>query len=233
MMPHSPTTEQYEEGRVADELTVAIADTHAVLCESLAAYLDSEEGFRVVGATSSPVEIHGLIAASRPDVLVLGADLLGDESLMRLREITMLAKGPAVVLLMSQKDRDAATNALRLGVAGCVLKRAPLHELVDAIRSAAHGEIWISSSLLTVIFAEYRADSDMTRAREQLNQLTPRELEVLQLLVEGASRENIAAQLHLSRNTVRTHTQNLEKKLKVRSAVAAVSIALRAGLRPK
>jgi two-component system NarL family response regulator len=215
-----------------NELAVAIADTHAVLCESLAAYLDNEDGIRVVGSTSTVTDILDLIDATHPQVLLLDADLIGDNPSTHIRGVTTLARAPAVVLLMSQRDRDLATNAMRLGVTGCVLKRAPLIELLDAIRSAARGEIWISSSLLTVMFAEYRADSDMAKAREQLNQLTPRELEVLQLLVEGASREAIATRLHLSLNTVRTHTQNLEKKLRVRSAVAAVSIALRAGLRP-
>jgi DNA-binding NarL/FixJ family response regulator len=113
-----------------------------------------------------------------------------------------------------------------------VLKQAPLCELLSAIRSVAAGQMWMSPALLTVLFSEYRADADELRAREQLNRLTPRELEVLRLMVSGYNRRDIASQLHVSSDTVRTHAQSLEKKLRVHSAVAAVSIALQAGLRP-
>jgi DNA-binding NarL/FixJ family response regulator len=92
--------------------------------------------------------------------------------------------------------------------------------------------MWMSPTLLTALLSECRADADQQRAREQLNRLTPRETEVLRLMVNGHNRRQIADQLHVSSETVRTHAQSLQKKLQVHSGVAAVSLALKAGLRP-
>lgn len=212
--------------------SIVIADAHAVLCESLAAYLGRQDGLRVIDSCSSIAAVTDLVEATHPDVLLLDADLLNPIGMEHLRTITTIPRGPAVILLMTREDREATSSAMRMGVSACVLKQTPLDELVSAIRAVTAGQMWLSPALVTAMFAEYRADSEELRAREQLSRLTTRELEVLRLMVGGLGREAIGNRLHVSSNTVRTHTQNLEKKLGVHSAVAAVSIALQAGIRP-
>lgn len=219
-------------GSVRSETSVAMADSQAVLCESLAAYLTGQPDMRVIGSCGTIGAVGDLVGSTHPDVLLLDCDLLTDVGMEYIRTITSIPRGPSVILLMTREDRDVTALAMRMGVSACVLKQAPLDDLIAAIRSVAAGQMWMSPALLTAMFAEYRADSDQLRAREQLNRLTPRELEVLRLMVTGLGRNAIAERLHVSSNTVRTHAQNLEKKLKVHSAVAAVSIALQAGLRP-
>jgi DNA-binding NarL/FixJ family response regulator len=214
------------------ETTVAMADAQAVLCESLAAYLKRQAGLRVTGSCGSIAGVGDLVDSTHPDVLLLDSELLADVGMEFIHTITSIPRGPSVILLMAREDRETTALAMQMGASACVLKQAPLDDLMTAIRSVAVGQMWMSPALLTAMFAEYRADSDQLRAREQLNLLTPRELQVLKMMVAGLSRSAIAERLHVSTNTARTHAQNLEKKLKVHSAVAAVSIALQAGLRP-
>ena len=130
------------------------------------------------------------------------------------------------------EDRDAAEIAMKYGVFGFVLKVAPLQEVAEAVRWAAKNKMWVSPPLLTSILSGFRPSTDLEGARNHLKSLTKRELQVLTLMVDGLSHAQIAEQLHVSTNTVRTHTQNLQKKLNTHSGLAAVSIALEAGLRP-
>jgi DNA-binding NarL/FixJ family response regulator len=215
-----------------NETAVAIIDSHAVLRESLSAWLDTQVDIRVVGSAPSPAQAVDLVQSLRPDVVVIDGDIDPSSGSDVLRDISDTGMGPAVVLLMSDEDREAAALAMRFGVYGFVLKMAPLQEVAEAVRWAAKQKMWISPPLLTSILAGFRPSSDHFGARDSLMALTKRELQVLTLMVDGLNHTAIAGRLNVSTNTVRTHTQNLQKKLNVHSGLAAVSVALEAGLRP-
>jgi DNA-binding NarL/FixJ family response regulator len=214
------------------ETAVAIIDSHEVLCESLSAWLDTQVDIRVVGSARSPSQAVDLVTSLRPDVVIVDGDIDATTGADVLRDITASGMSPAVVLLMSDEDRDAAEVAMKYGVFGFVLKVAPLQEVAEAVRWAAKEKMWISPPLLTSILSGFRSSNDQDRARDHLKSLTKRELQVLTLMVDGLSHAQIGERLHVSTNTVRTHTQNLQKKLNTHSGLAAVSIALEAGLRP-
>ncbi|HEX4218848.1 MAG TPA: response regulator transcription factor [Acidimicrobiales bacterium] len=215
------------------ETAVAIIDSHAVLRESLSAWLDTQLDIRVVGSAPSPSQAVDLVQSLRPDVVILDGDIdPASGAADVLREITGSGMGPAIVLLMSDEDREAAALAMRFGVYGFVLKMAPLQEVAEAVRWAAKEKMWISPPLLTSILSGFRPSSEHFGARDSLMALTKRELQVLTLMVDGLNHTAIADRLNVSTNTVRTHTQNLQKKLNVHSGLAAVSVALEAGLRP-
>lgn len=214
------------------ETAVAIVDSQAVLCESLSAWLDEQVDIRVVGSASSASQAVDLVTSLRPDVVIVDGDIDATTGTDVLRDISASGMSPAVVLLMSDEDRDAADIAMKYGVLGFVLKVAPLQEVAEAVRWAAKKKMWVSPPLLTSILSGFRPSTDLERARNHLKSLTKRELQVLTLMVDGLSHAQIAEQLHVSTNTVRTHTQNLQKKLNTHSGLAAVSIALEAGLRP-
>jgi DNA-binding NarL/FixJ family response regulator len=213
------------------ETAVAIVDHQPVLCESLSAFLSGEANLRVVGSASTAAEVADLIATRRPDVLILDAEFDTAHGVDILEQIGAMPSSPAIVMLMADEDFATAGRALRMGASGFVLKAAPIRELVEAIHWAAKGQMWMSPPLLTGLLQE-RPDTGSREAKGRLALLTKRELDVLRLLVEGLSQTAISARLHVSANTVRTHSQNLQKKLGVHSAVAAVSVALDAGLRP-
>ena len=214
------------------ETAVAIVDSHGVLCESLSAWLDEQVDIRVVGSANSASQAVDLVTSLRPDVVIVDGDIDATTGADVLHDITASGMSPAMVLLMSDEDRDAAELAMKYGVFGFVLKVAPLQEVAEAVRWAAKKKMWVSPPLLTSILSGFRPSTDLEQARNHLKSLTKRELQVLTLMVDGLSHAQIAEQLHVSTNTVRTHTQNLQKKLNTHSGLAAVSIALEAGLRP-
>ncbi|HUZ09486.1 MAG TPA: response regulator transcription factor [Acidimicrobiales bacterium] len=213
------------------ETAVAIVDHQPVLCESLSVCLSSEPDLRVVGSTSTRSQLGGLVATARPDVLVYDSEFDGSDSLRTLRGVLSMPSPPAIVMLIGDGAVMSGASAIEEGVLGLVLKVAPVKELVDAVRLAAKGQMWVSPPLLTGLLS-VRLGTGRRGAKDRLSALTRRELQVLDLLVEGLGHRAIAQRLQVSANTVRTHSQNLQRKLDVHSALAAVAIALEAGIRP-
>jgi DNA-binding NarL/FixJ family response regulator len=214
-----------------NEIAVAIVNRQPVLSQSLSAHLSDQAELRVVDSASTAAELADVIAIRCPDVLVVDAEFNPADGIEILEQLQAMPCAPGVVVLIRERDRATAANALRLGAEGFVVKSAPVQDLVNAIRCVAQGQKWVSPPLLTVMLSEH-SDSEADQARQRLATLTRRELDVLTLLVEGLSQKNISARLHVSGYTVRSHSQNLQKKLGVHSAVAAVSLAHHANLVP-
>jgi DNA-binding NarL/FixJ family response regulator len=209
-------------------VTVAIVDAHSVFCESLVAHLWDQPGLRVVSSSAQATGVVEMVLSTRPDVLVI--DEGGARAVLPLANGA--TAGPAVVLMMSGIDHAMSEWAVRRGVDGIVLKESSLHDLLDAIYWVAEGKKWIAPPLLSALLVHYEGDQGPRRDRRRIARLTQREEEILALMVDGSTQREIAQQLHLSVNTVRTHSHNLQKKLNVHSALAAVSAALQEGFRP-
>jgi DNA-binding NarL/FixJ family response regulator len=206
--------------------TVVLVDDHHVLTEALTGRLESEGDLRVVGVADAPAQALDVIAARRPDVVVLDLELgQGSELIERIRQ---LHPAGMIVGMSDEQDVEAALVALRKGAVGLVLKAAPVDDLVGAIRTAARGGVWLDQEVFDVLLAAHPEPTKFGR----LSALTEREREVLSLMVEGLSYAAIAARLSLSVHTVRTHAHHLQAKLDVHSNVAAVALALSEGLRP-
>jgi DNA-binding NarL/FixJ family response regulator len=179
---------------------------------------------------SNPDQVLGIVAAWRPDVVMM--DLrLGEVSGVDLtRQITALPSPPAVVVLTAYADIAAAFDAIRAGAVGFVTKNASVEQVVSAARAAVLGGSWLPHELLGKLVAQY---TEPVGAPQLIAQLTAREHQVLSLMVSGLDRSGIAAKLHQSPNTVRTHIRNVIVKLDCHSAIEAVAVGLKAGLRPE
>ncbi|MCW2494866.1 response regulator transcription factor [Jatrophihabitans sp.] len=210
--------------------TVGIADQRPMLCDSLAEFLSREESLHFVGSVSSVTRIATFVRTYRPDVLVLDAEIDGARGLDVLATLHAMPFTPSVVMLTPEHDHEATSEAIRMGACGVVPTIASFLELVDAIHWTAQGKAWLSRAQLTDLLTEQHGPSDSNKAK--LETLTKREVQILTLLVDGLGHAAIADRLYLSANTVRTHSQNLQKKLGVHSAIAAVALALDSGLRP-
>lgn len=210
------------------DIAVAIVDAHPLFCESLVAHLSDEDGIRLVGSTTRVAEVPELLVATRPDVLVI--DEVGARDL--LPHVGGSQADPASVLMMAGIDHAMSEWAVRHGVSGIVLKESPLHDLLDAVRWVARGKKWIAPPLLSALLVHHDGDVKPEEDHRRIARLTQREEEILGLMVDGSTQREIAEHLHLSVNTIRTHSHNLQKKLDVHSALAAVSLALQEGFRP-
>lgn len=213
-------------------IRVLVAANAAIVCDALVSRLDAEPDLVPIAAPGSRAAVERYARAVGQDVVVL--DIVEgnreDEELVRaLRDGPC---NPAVVALVPYGEPALAARIVVAGATGVVLKTASANELVDAIRWTADSASWISPPLLREVIDElHRASSPI--GGKALSLLTHRELEVIQLMVDGLGRRQISDELCLSVDTVRTHMRTIMEKLEVHAATAAVSIALEAGLRPR
>jgi len=228
-------------------INLAIIDSSRMFADVLATRLGAETDMRVLRSATGPDALRQAVSHSSADV-VLGDVALFDPEWLRgpeapSAEPTGSRHGPcgdhcrpahpSVILLVEYEDGACFAAALRKGVRGFVPRDATVDELISAIHEAADGGTWIRPKALTAVLDELnRAGRQDDPAQALLANLTPREREVLACLVDGLGRKEVAKQLNLSTNTVRTHVQSILSKLDVSSCVAAVAL-VRRGAEPQ
>ncbi len=212
-------------------IRVLIVDDQALFAEALAARLSAEPDLEVLPVAHDIRRATALIATESPQVVVLDL-VLGEESgLDALDIVRRRYPDVRVVVLSGITDLDPMVTALRRGAVGWLPKTESADLVSQVIRGAAGRGGWIPPELLGEVLRRLLADGGGTDG-DDLADLTPREREVLRCMVDGLSRPEIAGRLGLSANTVRTHTQNLLAKLDAHSALEAITVAMRAGMRP-
>ncbi|MCU1488773.1 MAG: Two-component system response regulator [Acidimicrobiaceae bacterium] len=212
-------------------LLVALAVGAAIRCQALAARLSEEEGIEALELPGNPGDLLRRAINASPQVLVTDARGQGRRDDALLEVIQRLPVSVAGLVLVGERDLEFSARCLEAGALGIVLKSAPSSELVVAIRWAAAGSTWISPPLLGDVLALVRA-APKGAVDARLEQLTHREQEILQLVVDGLNRRQIATGLVVSVETVRTHMGALMNKLGVHSAIAAAAVGRQAGLQP-
>ncbi|WP_248703781.1 response regulator transcription factor [Curtobacterium sp. MWU13-2055] len=203
-------------------IRILIADDHPVVRAGLRALLDGTDGIVVAGEASTPDEAVDLAARLSPELVLMdlqfGQDLTGADATRRIRA---LDAAPYVLVLTNYDSDGDILGAVEAGASGYLLKDAPPHELVAAVRAAASGQSALAPTIAGRLMARMRAPSVS---------LSPRELEVLRLVAEGASNGAVAARLHISDATVKSHLVHVFSKLGVSSRTAAVSEARALGM---
>jgi DNA-binding NarL/FixJ family response regulator len=204
----------------ADVTTILIVDDQKLFGEALQLVLE-KDGFEVAVATSAS-EAWEMVHQMRPDVLLLDIGLPDRSGLEVGKEILDRLPGTKVVIVTSLEEPRALQEAVRLGFHGFLTKDTKLPQLVRAIRDVADGQLVVPHRLAVRRRYEGSQEADLLAS-----QLTPREREVLALLVGGANSGDIARSLSVSPNTVRTHVQSILAKLQVHSRLEAVAFASR------
>ena len=203
---------------MGDDITVVIADDHAVVRKGLRLLLDAEEGLRVVAEAGDVPDAVRLTKAHRPRVLVLDLNMPGGSSLDVIPELS--AGETSVVVLTMQDDPSFARQALQAGANGFVLKEAADDELLEAIRLAADGDTYLNPRLGAKLAAQ------PPKPEGPPDDLTEREVEVLRLIALGHTNTEIGKQLYLSTRTVETHRAHIQQKLRRNSRADLVRYAL-------
>lgn len=193
-----------------------LVDDHPIVREGLRAYLALQPGLAVVAEAGSVAEALARLEAARPDLVLLDVKLEGESGLSFLAELRRRESAVRVLLLTSFLDEDYLREALRLGAAGYLLKRAGQGALLDGIRAALRGERALDPAAAALV---------PTLGDDPLGRLTPRELEVLELLAEGLSNKAVAKRLSVGEKTVKTHVSSLLGKLGVRDRTGAALYA--------
>jgi DNA-binding NarL/FixJ family response regulator len=220
-------------------IRVLIADDQAMVREGFGALLAAQDDIAVVGVAGNGAEAVDLARRLAPDVVLMDVRmpvLDGLEATRRL--LTTRADGAAIggdrprVLILTTFDLDDYVyEALRAGASGFLLKDAPAADLVAAVRIVAAGDALLAPSITRRLIAEFAARSRPPRARpDALSALTPRETDVLRLIARGRSNAEIAAELFVAEQTVKTHIGRILAKLQLRDRAQAVVLAYESGL---
>jgi len=200
-------------------ITVLLVDDHALVRRGFRRLLEDDAALEVVGEASSGEDAVAQFAALRPRVVVMDSAMPGMSGIAATRVILEQDPGARVLMLSMHSEETLVRQALATGARGYVLKSALDLDLAAAIKKVDAGEVLVDAAI-----------SRETRPGDERTTLTPRELEVLQLICDGLSNREIAAQLGLSANTVAVHRARIMNTLGVHKTAELVMYALQHGL---
>jgi DNA-binding NarL/FixJ family response regulator len=205
---------------ISETATVVIVEDHVALRRGLELLLRDSE-CRVVGTADDARSARTLVARRRPDVAIVDINLPDGSGIDLTRALIQDNPDVGVLLYTGIDDQETLAAALDCGARGFALKAGAPEELLGAIRTVAAGEAYVDPRLRPLLLARFTT--------ERIGVLSPREREVLDLLAQGLTGEQVATRLSLSPETVRTHVRNAMDKLEAHTRVHAVAIALRQG----
>jgi DNA-binding NarL/FixJ family response regulator len=208
------------EDGMANKISVLLVDDHALVRRGFRRLLEDESDIDVRGEASDGEEAVKLAKTLRPNVVVMDCALPGVNGIAATKRILEENKNVAVLMLSMHSENTWVRQAFEAGARGYVLKNAVDLELVTAIRRVAAGEVVLDPQI----------DRLATLKGERETGLTSRELEILQLIVDGKSNKEIASQLNLSANTVAVHRANIMDALGIHKTAELVVFAIRNGL---
>jgi two-component system response regulator NreC len=211
------------------DIKVLLADDHAVLREGVRMVLDAQPGISVVAEADDGREALDLVEKLDPDVVVMDIAMPNMNGLEATRQIKRRFPRTQIVILTMHENQQYLVQIVKAGAVGCVLKRAAGTELVAAVKAAFRGESYFSPTIATMLLDDYRVrlryeDKDETEL------LTEREREILQLIAEGKTNQEIADSLTLSIKTVQTHRAHIMEKLDAHDRTDLVKHAIRMGM---
>jgi DNA-binding NarL/FixJ family response regulator len=212
-------------------ITVVVADDQKLLRAGFSVILEAEPDITVVGEAADGRAAVDTVLRRRPDVVLMDIrmpELDGLDAAERI--LAEPGGGTAVVMLTTFDASEYVYRALRIGVSGFLLKDAPSDRLLDAVRVAADGEALIAPSITRRLVERFSIAPPDPATVPELRELTARELDVLRLIARGLSNQEIARELVLGENTIKTHVTRVLSKLGLRDRVQAVVLAYETGV---
>ncbi len=216
-----------------DVISVVVVDDQAMVRAGFAALLDAEPDITVLGEAADGREAVAVVRDRRPDVVLMDVRMPVLDGIAATRELLADARDhrPRVVVLTTFDVDDYVYEALRAGASGFLLKDAPPDVLATAVRTVAAGDALLAPSVTRRMIERFAAHRPPSRAETaRLAALTSRERDVLRLIARGLSNREIAADLVVAEETVKSHVGRLFAKLHLRDRAQAVVVAYESGL---
>lgn len=212
---------------MAKKILIVIADDHAVLRESLAALLNTQKDFEVVGKAATGAETLAVVKQAHPEVLVLDLFMPGGDGFEVLRTLDAAGSRVASVVLTGSESEPDYVHVVRLGARGLVLKGEGPERLFAAIRAVANGELAFTEQIAQQVLSTMAGE---TREQEQqptsLRRLSERERQIAALVARGLKNKDIAQELRISENTVKRHLQSIFNKTGSRDRLELAVLAI-------
>jgi two-component system, NarL family, response regulator NreC len=208
-------------------IRVIIADDHAIVRAGLRALIKEAADLELVGEATGGTEALDLVEKLQPQVLVLDISMLDMDGIAVTRRVKELYPNTRILILTVHEDEALLREAIKAGASGYILKHAAEIELISAIRSVLRGDLYIHPTMIRSLFKENPPSP--VDSFPPTEELTPREIEVLRLIVQGYTNRQVADELGISTRTVEGHRANLTEKLGIRSRVDLLRYARERG----
>lgn len=213
-------------------ITVLLADDHAVVRDGLRYLLEAQPDIRVVGDAANGRQAVQLVTQLNPDVAIVDITMPELNGIDATEQIRHLCPSTEVIILSMHANTRHIARALEAGAQGYLIKESAGIEVVTAVRAVTSGHHYLSQTVSDAIIADYVFQRRNSEHTSPLESLSPREREVLQLVVEGKSSAEIAAVLNLSPKTVESYRSRLMQKLDIGDLPSLVKFAIQQGLTP-
>ena len=212
---------------MAERIRVLIVDDHAIVREGQRALIDTEPGMEVVGEAKDGIEAVEMAYSLQPDVILLDLHMPRKDGIEAIEDIKEENPETRILVLTSFTEDEEVFAAISAGAMGYILKDSTPQEILMAIRTVYQGETSMHPSIAKKLIRELQRSSNLSPTEEPL---TAREVEILTLVAQGMSNQEIAEKLVISERTVRTHVTNILGKLHLANRTQAALYALREGL---
>ena len=213
-------------------ITIFVADDHAVVRDGLRFLLEAQDDLRVIGDAADGRSAVQLVEQLRPNVAIVDIAMPVLNGIEATRQICETCADVKVIILSMHSTSEHVFRALQAGAVGYLLKESAGVEVVNAVRAVHRGHRYLSQKISDQVIENYARQRGAARTTGPLDRLTPREREVLQLVVEGKTSAQIAEILSLSRKTVETYRSRLMRKLDIDDLPSLVKFAIQHGLTP-
>jgi two-component system, NarL family, response regulator NreC len=211
---------------------ILLVEDHSLVRSGIRALLESNPDVKVVGEAGDGREAVELCKTLQPEVVLMDVAMPGLNGVEATRQLNSAQPEIRVVMLSMYGDRQYVLEAIKAGAAGYLLKSAAHSELLTAIHSVVQGRRYLSPPLAEMVMDDYAKKGHGPQPLTELDKVSAREREVLQLIAEGKASSEVATILHISVRTVDTHRYNIMEKLNIHSIAGLTKFAIRHGLCP-
>ena len=211
-------------------IRIVLADDHQLFRRGLRVLLEQQPDLTVVAEAKDGREAVAAVESLKPHVLVMDIGMQNLNGIEAARQLTERQGGVAIVILSMHSDESYVLRALKAGAKAYLLKDSAEADLIRAIHAVADGKSFFSPAVSKVLLDDYMRKLQRSGAEDAYDLLTPREREILQLVVEGNSNKEVANMLNLSVYTVETHRSNIMEKLNLKGVPELILYAVRKGI---
>lgn len=212
------------------KITVLIAEDHTIVRQGLCALINRQPDMRVIGESGDGKEAVEKTKRLCPDVVLMDIAMKHMNGLEATARIKKIAPEVKVLVLTMYESEEYIFQILRAGASGYLLKDAAMSDLISAIKAVHRGESYLSPSISKKVIDDYIRRAELGEKAGINDPLSDREREILQLIAEGHTYDEIASELCISKKTVETHRANIMDKLNIHDKVGLVKYAIRKGL---